>query len=332
MLYHKLKIGNLELPSNIFVAPLAGYTNLPTRLIYRQQGTVIAYTEMVSVLGLNYNYDKSSKLLKSTDNDKPLGIQLFGPDAESFLNVYKIIKKLKYDLIDINCGCSVKKVLKAKSGADLLQRPDEIYKIVKILKSDSNKPVTIKIRSGWDNSSINYLEVLEAAIKGGVDLITFHPRTRSMMFKGKADWGLIKIMKDKSSVPIIGNGDIFSGADAVNMINQTNCDGIMLARGLIENPFLIEEVKASLMKLTYTPPSLERKINTLIKHCKMMVEYYEEKTGICEFRKFIKGYLKDFPCVSKIRQALNKIENFKEFEKTVNEYYEYLNKKGTELK
>ncbi len=330
MLYHILKIGNLKLPSNIFIAPLAGYTNLPTRLLYRQQGAAIAYTEMVSVLGLKYNYDKSAELLKSTDIDKPLGIQLFGPDAKSFLTAYQKIKNIKFDLVDINCGCSVKKVLKAKSGAYLLQRPEEIYNIVKALKNSSDKPVTIKIRSGWNNSSINYYEVLDAAEKGGVDLITFHPRTRSMMFKGKADWSLIKKIKNKSSVPIIGNGDIFSGTDAVKMIHQTGCDGIMLARGLIENPFLIEEVKISLMGQSYTPPSLKRKINTLINHCKVMVEYFDEKPGICEFRKFIRGYLKDLPGVSKVRQALNKIDNFKEFKKIVNEYYEYLNKKSTE--
>lgn len=324
MLLHNLKIGNLELSSNIFIAPLAGYTNLPTRLIYRHQGAGIAYAEMVSALGLKNNYNKSTKLLKSTDADKPLGIQLFGPNSESFLNAYLKIKDIKFDLIDINCGCSVKKVLKAKSGADLLQRPEEIYKIVKVLKNNSDKPITIKIRSGWNNDSINFLEVLDASVKGGVDLITFHPRTKSMMFKGKADWSLIKIMKKQSSVPIIGNGDIFTGTDAVKMINQTGCDGVMLARGLIENPFLIEEVKASLMKQPYSPPTLEKKVNTMINHCKMMIEYFDKKTGILEFRKFIRGYLKGLPDVSKLRQALNKIDNFKEFEKTVNEYYEYL--------
>lgn len=324
MLHHDLIIGNLKLFSNIFIAPLAGYTNLPSRLIYRSQGAGMAYTEMVSALGLKYNFNKSAKLLKSNNNDKPLGIQLFGPDSQSILNAFLKIKKIKFDLIDINCGCSIKKVLKAKSGAYLLQNPEEIYKIIKSLKNNTDKPVTIKIRSGWTESTINYIDVLDASVKAGVDLITFHPRTRSMIFKGKVDWGLIKVMKEKSPVPVIGNGDIFNGPDAVKMIYETGCDGIMLARGLIENPFLVEEVKAFLMNIPYAAPSIEKKINTMLHHCQMMVKYYGEKTGIFEFRKFIRGYLKNLPEVSKIRQALNKIDNFKSFYAIVNEYFEYL--------
>lgn len=333
MLFHDLTIGNLKLESNIFIAPLAGYTNLPTRIIYRSQGAGIAYSEMVSALGLKYNFDKSFKLLKSEKMDKPLGIQIFGPDSESFLNAYLKIKDSNFDLIDINCGCSVKKVLKAKSGADLLKRPDEIYKIVKTIKENCSKPVTIKIRSGWNEQSINYLEVLDASIKGGADLVTFHPRTRSMMFKGKANWNLIRNMKEKSSVPIIGNGDIFTGEDAVRMINETGCDGIMIARGLIENPFLIEEVKAHLKGQSYTPPSLGKKIDTMINHCKIMVEYFGEKTGIFEFRKFIRGYLKNLKDVSKIRQILNRIDNFDEFKRNASKYYQLLkNEMGTDIK
>lgn len=332
MLFHSLTIGNLELKSNIFIAPLAGYTNLPTRIIYRSQDAGIAYSEMVSALGLKYNFDKSFKLLKSETLDKPLGIQLFGPDSESFLNAYLKIKDSNFDLVDINCGCSVKKILKAKSGADLLKRPDEIYKIIKLIKNNCSKPVTIKIRSGWNEQSINFLEVLDASIKGGVDLVTFHPRTRSMLFKGKADWKLIKILKEKSSVPVIGNGDVFSGDDAVKMINETGCDGVMVARGLIENPFLIEEVIAYLKGQTYSPPSLEKRIDTMITHCKMMIEYFGERAGIFEFRKFIRGYLKKLKDVSKIRHILNKIENFNEFKKIVTEYYQFLKKEmGTEV-
>ncbi len=329
MLFHNLTIGNLKLKSNIFIAPLAGYTNLPTRIIYRSQGAGIAYSEMVSAIGLKYNFDKSFKLLKSDTLDKPLGIQLFGPDPESFFNAYLKIKDSNFDLIDINCGCSVKKVLRAKSGAELLKKPDEIFKIVKTIKDNCSKPVSIKIRSGWDVRSINYLEVMDASIKSGVDLITFHPRTRSMLFKGKADWSLIKIMKEKSSVPIIGNGDIFTGEDAVKMINETGCDGVMVARGLIENPFLIEEVKAYLEGQSYTYPTLEKRINTMLTHCRMMVEYYDERTGIFEFRKFIRGYLKGLPNISKVRQILNNIENFNEFKKITNEYYDYLSKNIT---
>ena len=237
------------------------------------------------------------------------------------MNAFLKIKDKKFDLIDINCGCSVRKVLRSGSGALLLKNPDEIYKIIYLLKQNTDKPVTLKIRSGWDNSQLNYLEVLDAAVKAGADLITFHPRTKSMMFKGHADWDLIRIMKQKSPIPVIGNGDIFNAQDAINMFKQTGCDGIMLARGLIENPFLVEEVKASLTDISYSPPSLETRINVLLKHCSLMVEYYGEKKGILDFRKFIRGYLKGLPNISILRQKLNVIDNYNDFSELINQYY-----------
>ncbi len=323
MLLKKIKIGNFELNSNIFIAPLAGFTNLASRLIYREQKAGIAYSEMVSALGLCYNYNKSVKLLNSNKLDKPLGIQLFGPDALSILNAFLKLKDMDFDLIDINCGCSVKKVLKAESGACLLKKPEEIYKIVLLLKQNTDKPVSIKIRSGWDEADINFLEILEAGIKGGIDLVTFHPRTRSMMFKGSADWSLIKIMKEKSSVPVIGNGDIFTGDDAKKMIELTGCDGVMIARGLIENPFLIEEIYFTLQGLEYNKPDITRRIDQLIKHSELIVKFYGERAGIMLFRKYLKGYLKGIKNISVLRDRLNSIEDFKNFKISIEEFFKY---------
>ena len=320
MFFHPIKIADYKVKSNIFVAPLAGYTNLPTRLVYRRQGNIIAFTEMVSALGLEYNYKKSIKLIQSDKNDRPLGVQLFGPDSDKILTAFLKIKDKNFDLVDINCGCSVRKVLRSKSGAFLLEDPQKIYKIIKNLKENTNKPVSLKIRSGWNKESLNYLEVLDAAVKAGADLIIFHPRTKSMMFKGKADWDLIKIMKENSPIPVIGNGDIFSGLDAVNMMKQTNCDGIMLARGLIENPFLIEEVEAYMKDIEYSPPKIERRIECMLVHCKLMIEYFGERKGIIEFRKFIRGYLKGLPDISRIRQHFNLTENFIDFNKIIEDY------------
>ena len=327
MLLKPIQIGNLELKSNIFIAPLAGYTNLPTRLIYRPQGAGIAYAEMVSALGLKFSFDKSASLIDSNERDTPLGIQLFGPDSESILNAFLKVKEYDFDLVDINCGCSVRKILKSNAGATLLKDPESIRKIILNLKENTDKPVTIKIRSGWDEPSLNYLEVLDAAQSAGADLITFHPRTRSMLFKGKADWVKIKEMKERARIPIIGNGDIFSGDDAVRMMNETGCDGIMLARGLIENPFLVEEVKAALSGESYVMPAEDRRLDMLLKHCHVMIDYYGERKGIVDFRKFIRGYLKGLPEVSQIRQMLNQVDSCIDFEKTVLEYKEYIKNK-----
>lgn len=321
MLLKKIKIGNIILKSNIFMAPLAGYTNLATRTILRDQGCAIAYAEMVSAMGLKYSYKKSVKLIETNKKDTPLGVQLFGPDAESILNAFLLIKNEKFDLIDINCGCSIKKIIKAKAGACLLQSPDEIYKIIRSLKENTDKPVTIKIRSGWDNRSLNYMEILDSTVSAGADLITLHPRTRALIFKGKANWENIKELKTKSSIPVIGNGDIFKGSDAVRMMKETGCDGVMLARGVIENPFLVEEVKAALSNKKYTPPTIEKRITTMLNHCEMMVNLYGEKKGVAAFRKFIRGYTKGFQNISVLRKSINDIEKIDDLKKTIDKFF-----------
>lgn len=303
--HHGLSIGNLKLSSNIFIAPLAGYTNLPTRMILRRQVNAMMYAEMISAEGLHYSFDKSAKLLDTQTADTPLGIQLFGASADRILNAFNKIKNEKFDLIDINCGCSVKKILKAESGACLLRTPETIYDTIKMLKNETDKPVTLKVRSGWDKESINFIDVLDAAESAKADLITLHARTRSMLFSGNADWEHIKIMKQKSSIPVIGNGDIFTGDDAVRMINDTGCDGIMLARGIIENPLLLSEVNAALRGEIYTKPTFKERLELALNHCSDFVKYYGEKRGIMEFRKFFKGYTKGIKDIHVLRQIVN---------------------------
>ncbi|MBN2545640.1 MAG: tRNA dihydrouridine synthase DusB [Spirochaetes bacterium] len=326
MFLKPIKIKNLFLKNNVFIAPLAGYTNLPTRLIFREQDCAICYSEMVSAMGLKFNFEKSAKLIDISKIDKPIGVQLFGSSSEIIFKAFLSISNFNYDLIDINCGCSVKKVLKAKSGAYLLKDPKEIYRIIKILKENTDKPVTLKIRSGWDNDHINFLEVLDSSIKAKADLITFHPRTRSMLFKGKADWSQIKILKKASSIPVIGNGDIFSGTDAVQMMKETGCDGVMLARGLIENPFLIEEVICTFKNEKYNKPDIDKRMNTMLKHCSLIVNYSGERNGLANFRKFASGYVKGLPGASKFRQKINHLVKHKDFIKTIEEYCNYIKK------
>ncbi len=327
--FHSIKIGNLDVAGNIFVAPLAGYTNLPTRLIYRRQGANVAYAEMVSAEGLNYNFGKSVKLIDTCDEDKLLGVQLFGYNAERFISAFEKIKNESFDIVDINCGCSVKKIIKSNSGAALLKSPDEIYRTIKGLKELTDKPVTLKIRSGWDLQSINYREVYDAAEKAGASLITLHPRTKSMLFSGKADWEHIKQLKQFSKIPVIGNGDIFTADDAVRMFEETGCDGIMLARGIIENPFLIEEIIAKLTGNVYIQKSHDERLELAVKHCRSLEEYMQNpERAMIEFRKFFHGYVKGLPGVSNLRTAVNSITSCDELEKTIDLYKERILKKS----
>lgn len=326
--FHSIKIGNLDVAGNIFIAPLAGYTNLPTRLIYRKQGAAVAYAEMVSAEGLNYNFNKSVRLIDTCEEDKLLGVQLFGYNAERFLSAFEKIKNENFDIIDINCGCSVKKVIKSGSGAALLKSPDEIYRTIKGLKESTDKPVTLKIRSGWDMQSINYPEVYDAAEKGGASLITLHPRTKSMLFSGKADWEHIKLLKKQSTIPVIGNGDIFTADDAVRMFEETGCDGIMLARGIIENPFLVEEIIAKLTNTAYVPKNYEQRLAAAVSHCRSLESYMQSpERAIAEFRKFFHGYVKGMPEASILRKTVNSASSPDELENSINLYKDEVLKK-----
>ncbi|MBP7553951.1 MAG: tRNA-dihydrouridine synthase [Spirochaetes bacterium] len=319
-LLHNIQLKNLTLNNNIFLAPLAGYTSYPTRNIYKMQGDFTCYTEMISAEGLNHSFKKSAELIDTKTHESPIGIQLFGPSADKILSAFLKIRQFYFDIVDINCGCSIKKVLKSNSGAYLLNYPDEIYKIILRLKNETDKPVTIKIRSGYDNCRKNYLEIHDAAVKAGVDMITFHPRTRSMLFSGKADWSLIKDMKKNSPIPIIGNGDIFSADDAIRIMDETNCDGIMIARGIIENPFLFDEIFAKFNSKLYNPPSASERVERLLLHSKSLVDFFGENKGIREIRKFVKGYLKSLPDISIVRQRLGEVDNFSDFENILNNF------------
>jgi len=326
-----LSIGTLQLKCNIFIAPLAGYTNLPTRLVYREQGAGIAYAEMVSAQGLHYNFNKSVTLIDSGENDSPLGIQLFGSSRETIVRALEVIKNEKFDVVDINCGCSVKKIINSGSGASLLKSPDEVYKIIKGLKELTDKPVTLKIRSGWDHNSINYKDIYYAAESACAALITLHPRTKTMLFDGKADWSHIAELKKISTIPVIGNGDIFTADDAVAMFNQTQCDGIMLARGVMENPFLIEEIIARFENRVYIPRTLKNRLDNAALHCKALIDYTgDEVKAMVEFRKFFKGYAKGGKGITHLRQAVNQTVSYSQFVSLIAQYLEYSEKEEVE--
>ena len=324
-LLHPIKLKSWEIPCNVMAAPLAGYTSLATRIAYRRNGAqnvkpYLCFAEMVSVEGLYYGFDKSAALLKTSECDTPFGIQLFGANVEKIKRGFERIADFPFDVIDLNCGCSIKKVLKSFSGAYLLKSPDEIYRILSYLVSATDKPVTLKIRSGYNRENVNYLEVLSAAEAAGAQMITLHPRTCMQLFNGKADWTQIADLKAHAKIPVIGNGDLFSADDVVAMMTQTGCDGIMLARGLIDDPFLMEQVCCRLEGIEYHEPSLSERVQAMFAHLEGFISEFGELGGLREFRKFTKGYLKGIPDVAKLRCSLNFAETYEEFKRLVGEF------------
>ena len=322
---HPIQLKSWTIPCNVIAAPLAGYTSLATRLAYRHNGSqrdrqILCFAEMVSAEGLYYSFDKSAALLATNEADRPFGIQIFGATQEKIKRAFDKIKDYPFDVIDLNCGCSIKKVLKSFSGAYLLKSPDEIYRILSYLVSATDKPVTLKIRSGYNRENVNYLEVLAAAEAAGAQMITLHPRTCMQLFNGKADWSQIADLKAHAHIPVIGNGDIFSVDDALTMMEQTGCDGVMLARGLIDDPFLMEEVCCRLEGSEYQEPLLSERVNAMLSHLQGFIADFGELPGLREFRKFTKGYLKGIPDIAKLRYNLNFAETYEEFERLVREF------------
>ena len=235
------KIGNVEIKNRVVLAPMAGITNEAYRLVCKKYNAGLVYAEMVSATGLEYSNNKTIEMLKVNEAEKPLSMQIFGYDIDMMVKAAKTVEKTNADIIDINMGCPVKKIVKSKSGSYLLTEPAHIYEMVKAIVDAVNKPVTVKIRSGFDSNNINAIEVAKLVEKAGASAIAIHARTRSQLYGGKADWNIIKQVKEAVNIPVIGNGDIKSANDALKMINETGCDAVMIGRGCLGNPFLINE-------------------------------------------------------------------------------------------
>ncbi|MFA7108136.1 MAG: tRNA dihydrouridine synthase DusB [Sphaerochaetaceae bacterium] len=318
-LYHPLKIGSLELKGNLFLAPLAGYSDKSFRYFCIENQANLCYTEMVSSEALYRNQSKTLCLLERAENEKTLAFQIFGNNPEILGEVLKAVKPYKPDLIDINCGCPVTKVVKTGSGSSLLLHPETIYKMVKELKNNTDLPVTVKIRSGWDQNSINFLETGQAAQEAGCDAICLHPRTKSQMYSGSSDWSHLKILKEKMNVPILGSGDLFSPEDAQKMLFDTKIDGVLFARGAIGNPFIFNQTKDLLTNGEYSLIPLRQKIEMLIKHLQLTAKNTNEKMACKLLRKHVGFYLKGISNSSTVKQELVKAE-------TINDYLKALDK------
>ena len=299
-----MMIGNVEIARGAILAPLAGITNLPHRLLAKEAGAAMVCSEMVSANGLIRKSEKTLRILESHEDERPFSAQLFGADPAIMAEAAQIVESLGADIVDINFGCSVRKIVRNDSGVALMRTPALAESILKTVRKAIPVPLTIKIRSGWDTSGEQALNIARIAEGCGVDAIAVHPRTASQGFGGKADWSLIKTLKQTVSIPVIGNGDILTWQDALRMLEETGCDAVMVGRAAIGNPFLFTQIAAALDGETPAEIGLDRHFGMIRKYLRDSVEYIGEKYGMRMMRSRLAWFIKGYPNSARFRESI----------------------------
>ena len=323
----KWKIGNVEIANQVVLAPMAGICNSSFRRICKEMGCGLVYAEMVSDKAIMYENQKTIDMLYMTDLERPITQQIFGTDKDSFVIAAKYIyENMHPDIIDINMGCPVPKVaVRAQAGAALLKSPEKIKEIVEAVVAEVPIPVTVKIRSGWDSNHINAVDVAKIVEEAGASAICVHPRTRAQGYSGKADWKIIKQVKENVKIPVIGNGDIKCAEDAKRMLDETGCDAVMIGRGVLGNPWLIKQTVDYLDgKTDIVKPTNEEKIDMCIKHLKYLENLKNEKLACLEIRNHIAWYLKGMEKSIEIKNKVYKTSSIRDIMQILTEYKEDL--------
>lgn len=320
-------IGNVKIANKIVLAPMAGICNSAFRRICKEMGCGLIYAEMVSDKAIFYNNQKTIDMLYMTEEERPIVQQIFGSDKESFVAAAKYIyENMKPDIIDINMGCPVPKVaVRAQAGSALLKNPEKIYDIVKSVVEAVPIPVTVKIRSGWDSNSINAVEVAKTIEKAGASAICVHPRTRSQGYSGKADWSIIKAVKEAVNIPVIGNGDVKTPEDVVRMLEETSCDAVMIGRGILGNPWLIKNAINLLEGREIEEVSPLDRVDMCLKHLENLKEVKNEKTACLEIRNHIGWYFKGIKDANVVKNKIYQTSNIHDIIVILNEFKEGLN-------
>ena len=319
-----MKIGNVELKNKVFLSPMAGVTDLPFRLICKEQNCGMLYTEMINGKALCYDDENTKKMLKIEDEEHPVAVQIFGSDPEFMGRAAEIMNAYPNEILDINMGCPAPKVVKNGDGSALMRNPKLAEEVLKSVVKNSTKPVTLKIRKGWDDNSVNAVEMAKIAEASGISALAIHGRTREQFYSGKADWDIIAEIKQAINIPVIGNGDVFEVEDAVNMLEKTKCDAIMIGRGAQGNPWIFNRINHYMKTGEILPePTLEEKITTAIRHMNLAVAEHGDYVAVREMRKHIGWYLKGLKNSAKYRDQINKITDYKEVIAMLEEYMQH---------
>ena len=311
----QLKIGNVTLPNRYILGPMAGVTDLPFRVLCKEQGAGLLCMEMVSAKAILYNNKNTESLLEIHPDEQPVSLQFFGSDPKIMSEMAKRVEERPFDIMDINMGCPVPKVVRNGEGSALMKNPKLVYEIVSAMVKAIDKPVTVKIRKGFDDSCINAVEIAKIIEEAGAAAVAVHGRTREQYYSGQADWDIIRQVKEAVSIPVIGNGDVTSPQKAEELVKQTGCDGIMIARGAQGNPWIFSEM------ITYEEtgvlperPSLEEIRDMMLRHARLQLKYKGEFIGIREMRKHVAWYTTGLKGSAKLREEINRVESYQELE------------------
>ncbi len=319
-----MQIGSVRLTCNLVFAPLAGISNLPLRLLAKESGCGLVYSEMVSANGLVYGAAKTHQLMRSTPEEKPLAIQIFGSDPAMMADAAQIAAAAGADIVDINFGCAVKKIVKTGAGVALMRTPERAVALLRAVRAAIRIPLTIKIRSGWHRGGEQAFNLVRIAEECGVDALAVHPRSASQGFRGRADWSLITAIKKTTALPVIGNGDVENAEDAVRMLQQTGCDAVMVGRAAIGNPFIFAEILDLLAGRRREPPDIHARLGIMRRYAADSVSYLGERPACLMMRSRLGWFVKGLHGCSAFRESIKKLESLDQVMEKIDAYEKVL--------